>query len=225
MVPVTVAWAGEDDAAERDDACASAGRSDRHPRAAGRGRAGPGLPRDLLRQPLERAHLAGPARCSTRAADPPPTEVDDLAQVLTPDVRHLVRLDGADGGRRRHDARRGGGPRPRTSPRRRCAARGSPAPWPTGPCGARRTQGDVIEEQVLRDGLWLASLERAGIPSDYGARVARRRCSAERSVRMPRPGARSRRRRRSHRHASAVPGADRATLALRGASPREECLR
>ncbi|WP_457100462.1 hypothetical protein [Microbacterium sp. P5_E9] len=38
----------------------------------------------------------------------------------------------------------------------------------------RRQQGDVIEEQAVRDGLWLASVETSWLPEDYGTQLAAR---------------------------------------------------
>lgn len=36
----------------------------------------------------------------------------------------------------------------------------------------RRSAGGVVEEQVVRDGLWLASVETGWIPEEYGPRLA-----------------------------------------------------
>ena len=35
-----------------------------------------------------------------------------------------------------------------------------------------RAEGDVVEEQTFRDGLWLSSVETSWHPEDYGARIA-----------------------------------------------------
>jgi hypothetical protein len=37
-----------------------------------------------------------------------------------------------------------------------------------------RTQGDVVEEHVVRDGLWISSVESAWHPKDYSARIVSR---------------------------------------------------
>ena len=36
----------------------------------------------------------------------------------------------------------------------------------------RRQQGDVVEEQAVRNGLWLASVETSWLPEDYGTQLA-----------------------------------------------------
>ena len=38
----------------------------------------------------------------------------------------------------------------------------------------RRQQGDVVEEQAVRNGLWLASVETSWLPEDYGTQLAAR---------------------------------------------------
>jgi len=38
----------------------------------------------------------------------------------------------------------------------------------------RRQQGDIVEEQAVRDGLWLASIETSWLPEDYGTQLAAR---------------------------------------------------
>jgi len=38
----------------------------------------------------------------------------------------------------------------------------------------RRQQGDIVEEQAVRDGLWLASVETSWLPEDYGTQLAAR---------------------------------------------------
>lgn len=40
-----------------------------------------------------------------------------------------------------------------------------------GELDCSRTDGDVLEEHTLRDGLWLVSVERQWQPEDYGARL------------------------------------------------------
>jgi len=38
----------------------------------------------------------------------------------------------------------------------------------------RRQHGDIVEEQAVRDGLWLASIETSWLPEDYGTQLAAR---------------------------------------------------
>lgn len=42
----------------------------------------------------------------------------------------------------------------------------------SGVLSCERTQGDVVEEHVVRDGLWLSSVETAWHPDAFGARLA-----------------------------------------------------
>ena len=46
-------------------------------------------------------------------------------------------------------------------------------PFGTG-VACRRQQGDIVEEQAVRDGLWLASIETSWLPEDYGTQLAAR---------------------------------------------------
>jgi len=38
----------------------------------------------------------------------------------------------------------------------------------------RRQRGDIVEEQAVRDGLWLASIETSWLPEDYGTQLSAR---------------------------------------------------
>lgn len=167
MVPVTVAWAGE----------------------MLRNATAPPPPPVVIDTPAQQVADGGALDCRAlysdslwneltwqgrtildQGADPPPTEVATLAQVLTPDVRISCGWTKKDGSAVLTTLAR---VVPEAASLAEAALRGQGFTCSVADQVVRcsRTQGDVIEEHVLRDGLWLASLERVWHPDDYGARV------------------------------------------------------
>ena len=149
-------------AARGDVAPAAAAPSPRRDRRRWIAAEPPGLPHPVPRPALGGADLAGRTCCSIRhgaAGDP----VTGLVDALQPVVRvtcswRLGRWPD------RHDPLAGGGRMPRPSPTPRCAGRASLRRRFGAGVACRAQQGDVVEEQAVRDGLWLASIETVVAP-------------------------------------------------------------
>lgn len=105
-----------------------------------------------------------------QALDPPPTEVASLIEVLAPQVRISCTWTGKDG---TAVASTLAAVAPEAAGLAEAALRGQGFSCTSADGAVRcsRTQGEVIEEHVLRGGLWLASLERSWHPDGYGARL------------------------------------------------------
>jgi hypothetical protein len=107
-----------------------------------------------------------------QSTDPPPTEVPALSEVLAPDVRVSCAWTDQDG---RVVASTLAAIAPDATGLGEAALRGQGFSCASGDGIVRctRSQGGVVEAHVLRDGLWLASLERSWHPDGYGARLER----------------------------------------------------
>lgn len=169
MVPVTVAWAGE----MLRNATSTQPPPAVGDTAAGHALAGDGVDcRSLYSASLWNEMTWQGRTILDQAFDAPPTEVPSLAEVLAPQVTvsctwtdregsvvstslAVVQADSAGLG---EAALRGQG--------FACTAG-------DGIVRCARTQADVVETHVLRDGLWLASIERSWHPDEYGARLER----------------------------------------------------
>lgn len=169
MVPVTVAWAG--DMLRNATSTQAAPQVD--DTAARRALAGETLDcRSLYSASLWNEMTWQGRTILDQAFDAPPTEVPALTEVLAPQVQvscswtdqegHVVSsslsIVAPDAAGLGEAAMRGQG--------FACTAG-------DGIVRCTRTHGEVVETHVLRDGLWLASIERAWHPDDYGARLER----------------------------------------------------
>ncbi|MFE7843849.1 hypothetical protein ACFUTX_01490 [Microbacterium sp. NPDC057407] len=167
MVPVTVAWAGQMlRNATKPPAAAVAADT-----PAQRLADGDGLDcRQLYSDSLWNELTWQGRTLLDQSFDPPPTEVAALTEVLAPEVRISCRWTG-----------RGEGAVATTVAAVAADAAGLAEAALRGQgfaCTAAdevvrcsRTQGDVLEEHVIRGGLWLASVERAWHPEAYAARL------------------------------------------------------
>lgn len=169
MVPVTVAWAGEMlRNATKPAPAPSAGDT-----AARHALAGDVVDcRALYSNSLWNEMTWQGRTILDQTFDAPPTEVPSLGDVLGPDVRvscawtdregrgviSTLSVIPADAVGLGEAALRGQG--------FACAAG-------EGIVRCARTQGEIIETHVLREGLWLATVERSWHPEDYGARLER----------------------------------------------------
>ena len=103
-------------------------------------------------------------------AAPPPTEVTTLTEALTPAVRLSCHW-------RTHDGRAIVSTlaevAPDAAPIADASLRGQgfTCASTAGSLECTRLSGDVLEEQTIRGGLWLSSLERGWHPTQYGARL------------------------------------------------------
>lgn len=169
MVPVTVAWAGD----MLRNATSPRPAPSSEDTAAGRALAGEPVDCRALYSPSLWNELTWQGRTILdQAADPPPTDVAALTEVLTPQVRvSCVWTDRAG----RTVATSLAEIPPDAPALAEAALRGQGFACASGDGAIRctRTQGEAVESHVMRDGLWLASLERAWHPDDYGARVER----------------------------------------------------
>lgn len=102
--------------------------------------------------------------------DPPATEVAALTEVLAPEVRISCTWTGRGDGAVSTTVAEVA---PGSAGLADAALRGQGFACTTADGAVRcsRTQGEVLEEHVVRDGLWLASVERAWHPEGYGARL------------------------------------------------------
>lgn len=169
MVPVTVAWTGEMlRNATSPKPAPSAGDT-----AARRALAGDGLDcRTLYSNSLWNEMSWQGRTILEQGFDPPPTEVASLGEVMVPQVRVSCAWTDREG---RMVASTLSAVAPEAAGLGEAALRGQGFACAAGAGVVRctRTQGDVVESHVLRDGLWLASAEHAWHPDDYGARIER----------------------------------------------------
>ncbi len=169
MVPVTVAWAGEMlRNATTPRPAPTAGDV-----AAGRALAGEAVDCRALYSASLWNEMSWQGRTMLdQAFDAPPTEVPALAEVLVPQVRVSCAWTDREG---RVVATTLAAIAPETTGLGEAALRGQGFACAAGDGALRcaRTQGEVVESHVLRDGLWLATLERAWHPEDYAARLER----------------------------------------------------
>ena len=102
---------------------------------------------------------------------PPPTEVTTLTDALAPSVRLSCHWRTDDG---RTIVSTLAGVAADAGPIADASLRGQGFTCATDADAlvCTRTSGDVIEEQTIRGGLWLSSVERAWHPDAYGARLA-----------------------------------------------------
>lgn len=107
-----------------------------------------------------------------QSSDPPATAATSLIEVLTPDVRLTCAWTASDGGTVAStlavipaDAQGIA----------EAALRGQGFACTVSDAVLRcaRTEGDDAEAHVLRDGLWLSSIERSWHPDDYASRLER----------------------------------------------------
>lgn len=169
MVPVTVAWAGDMlRNATSPEPAPSAGDT-----AARRALAGDAVDcRALYSASLWNEMTWQGRTILDQAIEAPPTEVPSLTEVLAPEVRVSCSWTDQDG---RAVISTLSAITPQTIGLGEAALRGQGFACAAGDGIVRcaRTQGEVVEAHVLRDGLWLATLERAWHPDDYGARLER----------------------------------------------------
>jgi hypothetical protein len=167
MVPVTVAWAGDMlRNATAPQPAPSAGDT-----AARRALAGEALDcRALYSASLWNEMTWQGRTILAQAFDAPPTEVASLTDVLAPQVRVSCVWTDQEG---RVVASTLAGIAPDTAGLGEAALRGQGFTCTAdgGVVRCTRTQAEAVETHVLRDGLWLASLERSWHPDEYGSRL------------------------------------------------------
>lgn len=169
MVPVTVAWAGE----MLRNATTPRPQVQAADTPAGRAAAGRELDCRALYSDSLWNELTWTGRTILdQTTDPPPTSVTSLTEVLRPDVRLTCAWTDADGGEVITTLAVVGADGASIA---EAALRGQGFSCAIGDPGLHCTssQGDMVETQVFRDGLWLSSVERSWLPDDYGSRLER----------------------------------------------------
>lgn len=169
MVPVTVAWAGD----VLRNATTPAPAAEPADSAARHALAGDAVDcRALYSNSLWNELTWQGRTILDQSVDAPPTDVPALVEVLAPEVRVACRWTAQDGGTVSSALAVIAAEGPVLA---EAALRGQGFA-----CGARngvvrctRVQGATIEDHVLRDGLWLASVQRSWRPEDYAARLER----------------------------------------------------
>lgn len=169
MVPVTVAWAGDmlrNATAPRP----AAADSDTPARRASDGAA---LDcRALYSNSLWNELTWQGRTILDQALDAPISDVPALVDVLAPDVRLSCAWTAKDGGTVSTTISAVAADAPGLA---EAALRGQGFTCAVADSVLRctREQGDTIEDHVLRDGLWIATIERSWHPEDYSARLER----------------------------------------------------
>ncbi|MGN8553495.1 UNVERIFIED_CONTAM: hypothetical protein OHV15_13015 [Microbacterium sp. SLM126] len=169
MVPVTVAWTGEmlRNATSPQPAPSAGDTAARHALA------GDALDcRALYSNSLWNEMTWQGRTILDQTFDAPPTEVPALGEVLAPQVRVSCAWSDREG---RAVVSTLSVIAPEASGLGEAALRGQGFACAAGDGIVRctRTSGETVEAHVLREGLWLATVERAWHPEDYGARLER----------------------------------------------------
>lgn len=102
---------------------------------------------------------------------PPATEITTLTDALTPSVRITCQWS-ADGGRTIVSTLAGVAPDAGPVADASLRGQGFTCVSDSDSVVCTRTTGDVVEEQTVRGGLWLSSVERGWHPDEYGDRLS-----------------------------------------------------